>query len=139
MTVAPYAGNSANYWSYTMAAGTYDYTPISGTLAISDATWHQLTLTFQTNYATSGTVWFDNLSILSPDGKVGRLDGSGSFDDQIRMDNDTAWFTTVYSLLDGAQSATGAGKPVVRGEAGIDSPNQQIELTALANDTHGVW
>jgi hypothetical protein len=139
MTVPSYPGNSANYWSCTSPAGTYGYTPISGAVNLSDQNWHQLTLTFQTSYATSGTAWFDQLSILSPDGRTARLDGSGTFDDQIRMDDDTAWFTTTYSLLDGAQSVGGAGKPVVRGEAGIDSPNQQVELTGLASDTRGVW
>ncbi len=137
-TVPPFPGNPSNYWNCTSPAGTYDYTPVSGTITVADSSWHYLAITFQTSFATSGTAWFDNLTITSPSGKTGRLYGSGSFDDRLRMDNDTAWYSTVYSLLDGAQSVSGAGKPVVRGEAGLDS-GQQVELAGLANDTHGVW
>ncbi|MBX6771837.1 MAG: hypothetical protein IRY83_08945 [Chloroflexi bacterium] len=132
--------NPSAYWICTSPAGTYDYQPISGTLTVPDSGWHQLVLTFQNRYATSGTAWFDNLVIQAPDGRVARLYGDGSFDDRIRMDYDSSWFTTVYSLLDGATSLSGAGKPLVRGETGLDYPGgPQQELPDLARDVHGVW
>lgn len=128
------------YWVCSAPAGTYDYTPVSGSLTLPDGNWHQLVISFQTKYATSGTAWYDNLTIQAPDGRTARLLGDGTFDDRIRIDYDTAWFTTVYSLLDGATSVSGAGKPVVRGETGIDyAGGPQQELPQLANDRHGVW
>ena len=52
------------------------------------------------------------------------------------MKNDAALYHSEHSLqaLDRA-----LGMPLVRGEAGLDSPNQQVEDTNLARDTHGVW
>ena len=132
--------NPTQFWICTAPAGTYNYTPVSGTLVLHDTNWHQFVLFFKTSYATSGTAWYDNLSIQSPDGRTARLMGNGTFDDRLRMDYDTAWFTTVFSLLDGANSVGGAGKPVIRGDTGIAySGGPQQELPQLANDTHGVW
>jgi len=127
------------YWVCTAPAGTHDYTQFTGTIPIPDNNWHQLYVHFLNKWATSGTAWFDNMVIQSPAGQPARLYGNGTFDDHIRLDYDTAQNTTVYSLTDGATSVTGAGKPVVRGETGIDSPNGGGELTQLANDVHGVW
>ena len=39
----------------------------------------------------------------------------------------------------GAKSISGTNKPLVRGEAGIDSPNEQVERPQLELDTEGVW
>lgn len=128
------------YWLCTAPAGTYGYTAVSGVVPVADDQWHRLNITFLTRYATSGTAWFDNLQIVSPDGRAARLLGSGSFDDRERMDYDTALYTEVYGALDGAKSVSGAGKPVVRGEAGIDyAGGPQTELPGLASDTRGVW
>jgi hypothetical protein len=124
----------------TSPAGTYDYTQFNGTIAIPDAAWHTLTLTFLSDFATSGTAWFDDLVVRGPDGRSARLFGSGDFDDRARMDYDSALFTQVFSLLDGARSLSGGGKPLVRGETGIDhAGGPQTELLQLADDTHGVW
>jgi hypothetical protein len=52
------------------------------------------------------------------------------------MTNDAALYHAEHSLqaLDRA-----LGKPLVRGESGLDAPNQQVEDANLARDTNGVW
>ena len=131
--VIPYDAQSPNsYWTCTSPAGTYGYTKVQGVLPVADDNWHTLNLTFRTSFATSGTAWFDNLTITSPDGRVARIYGSGSFDDRERLDYDTA--------LDGARSVSGAGKPIVRGEGGLNIPTTtDIEMPEVASDVNGVW
>ena len=52
------------------------------------------------------------------------------------MKNDAALYHAEHSL----QAADRAlGKPLVRGESGLDAPNAQVEDTNLARDTNGVW
>ena len=64
---------------------------------------------------------------------------SGWIDDR-SLESDAAKYHIVYSddtrdmLL-----ATNRNMPIVRGEAGIDSLEQQKEQSALANDINGVW
>lgn len=125
----------------TAATGTYAYTQVTGTFALSDAAWHQLTLSFDTSGITAGTVWFDDLVVTDPNGKVWRIYGSGSFDDRYDLYSDTGYYADTLGKLYGAKSVQGAGKPLIRGEAGIDArggPNS-AEVAALANDTKGVW
>jgi hypothetical protein len=52
------------------------------------------------------------------------------------MKNDAALYHSEHSLqaLDRA-----LGKPLVRGESGLDAPNAQVEDTNLTRDTSGVW
>jgi hypothetical protein len=139
--VFPYDPNNPDqYWICTAPAGTYDYTPIQGTFTLNDGGWHTLNLGFKTAYATAGTVWYDNLVIQSPDGRTARILGDGTFDDYERNDYDTGLFNLTYGLVDGAKAVSGAGKPVIRGETGIDYPGgPQQEVTNLPQDTKGVW
>lgn len=137
--VPPDPGNSLTYWTCTSPAGTYPYTQMTGSITLPDSSWHTLTVTFKTNFATTGTVWFDNLQILSPDGREARLNGDGTFDDHIRLDQDTAWLPTTIGLDDGALSLTGAGKPLIQGEWGISNPTNTGEDPSVAQDTRGVW
>ena len=128
------------HWICTSPAGTYDYTRVEGLVNVADDDWHLLTVSFLNKYATSGTAWFDDLEVRSPDGRLVRLYGDGSFDDRERMDHDTALYTEAISLLYGARSVSGSGKPIVRGEAGIDrSDGPRGELPELAKDVNGVW
>lgn len=127
-------GDTANC---TAPAGTYGYQKFEGTLPVPDGNWHNLSVTFKNNYASAGTAWFDQLTIESPDGRLARVHGDGTFDDRYPMDLDSAWYTESYSLRHGGPS--GPGKPVVRGEAGLDYPDRQSERPELANDTRGVW
>ncbi len=64
------------------------------------------------------------LNVVQPDG---------------RLDYDSALYTEAYSLLNGAYGPSGSGKPIVRGEAGIDYVGNQTERAELALDTTGVW
>jgi hypothetical protein len=139
--VIPYApGSPDNYWSCTSPAGSYDYRQIEGVIPVGDDNWHTLNLAFKTSYATQGTAWFDNLEVRSPDGRLARVYGDGTFDDRERMDRDSALYHETYSRLDGAQSVSGPEKPVVRGEAGIDHDGgPQTELAEMASDLNGVW
>jgi hypothetical protein len=119
--------------------GTRDWTKFTGVVEIPDDDYHNFFVGFDTSFGSSGTAWFDNLEIVSPDGRRLSIFGDGTFDQRARMDYDTAAYDEVYARLDGGASLSGAGKPVVRGEAGIDSPGQQVELAELARDTNGVW
>lgn len=128
------------YWICTSPAGTYDYTRLERVVTIPDDDWHLMHVEFKNDFAISGTAWYDNLSIESPDGRTVRLLGDGTFDDRERMDHDTALLNESIGLRYGALSPSGSGKPVVRGEAGIDhAENSQGELPELAKDVKGVW
>lgn len=52
------------------------------------------------------------------------------------MQYDAAYFHVWHSQNVASQNI---GKPVIRGELGIDSPTQQVEQAGLTNDTRGVW
>lgn len=129
-----------SHWICSAPAGSYDYRPTWGTISLPDDEWHQLVVTFRTSFATAGTAWFDDLQVIAPDGRRPPLLGTGSFDDRERLDDDTALYSEVYGLRYGALSPSGVGKPVIRGEAGIDyAGGPQQELAALAADRHGTW
>ncbi len=132
-------GTSGNVPSTPTPTGTYDWTLESGGFSLS-AYYHWLHISFVRGETSSGNSWIDNLEIRGPDGRLVPIFGDGTFNDRQRFDYDVALYTEVYSRLDGARSVSGAGKPVVRGEAGIDYVGgPQTELPELANDTQGVW
>jgi hypothetical protein len=57
--------------------------------------------------------------------------------DKVRMPGDAAFYHTWHSDM---VAAAGAGKPVVRGEAGLDQPGRQDETAlGLHRDRAGVW
>lgn len=56
------------------------------------------------------------------------------------LESDAAHYHIAYSQATReALQATGRNMPVVRGEAGIDTLEQQIEQSGLADDIYGVW
>ena len=71
------ASKPDQYWICTAPAGTYDYTPVQGTFVLNDGNWTKLSVVFKANYATTGTVWWDNVVIQAPDGRTVRLLGDG--------------------------------------------------------------
>jgi hypothetical protein len=52
------------------------------------------------------------------------------------MKNDASLYHSEHSLQARDRAL---GKPLIRGEAGLDSPTAQVEDTNLARDTNGVW
>lgn len=52
------------------------------------------------------------------------------------MKNDAALFHAEHSLQAYDRAL---GKPLVRGESGLDAPSEQVEDVNLARDTNGVW
>jgi hypothetical protein len=52
------------------------------------------------------------------------------------MKNDAALFHSEHSLQARDRAL---GKPLVRGETGLDSPNAQVEDTNLIRDNNGIW
>jgi len=136
-------------WMCSTPAGTYDWreyasdrlpdgspSPVQARLVLNDSRSHRLEVSFQNAYGTGGQAWIDHIVITSPSGEVVQINGDF---DLTRMDDDTAWFTASRSEREGGRSASGAGKPLVRGETGIDYATQQTELPELAQDTGGVW
>ncbi|MER3457879.1 MAG: hypothetical protein C4309_03900 [Chloroflexota bacterium] len=140
---------SGTTWRCSAPAGTYDWTeyrsdqlpgggpsPAAARLIINDTRPHELRINFENPFGTGGQAWIDYIVITNPTGEV--LQINGDFD-LTRLDDDTAWFTAARSLREGGRAASGAGKPLVRGETGIDYPDNQVELPELAQDTQGVW
>jgi len=120
--------------------GSYDWTLESGGFILSDDGYHWLHVSFVRGGTSGGNSWIDNIQIRSPDGRLVPIFGDGTFNDRKRFDYDAALYTEVYSRYDGALSISGAGTPVVRGEAGLDHVGgPQTELPELANDTQGIW
>jgi hypothetical protein len=76
----------------------------------------------------------DDIGIINPAGDV--VDILGYF---IPMDDDTAWYNRAYGELFGQQEGLGVNKPLVRGETGIDFPNQQDWNRDLLLDAQGIW
>jgi uncharacterized repeat protein (TIGR01451 family) len=134
----------------TAPAGTYGWTsfdskhaadgslaPLSARLVITDDLVHSLYLAVQNSFGSGGTAWVDDIKIIAPDGAVLATNGSVELDS---MHEDSALYTSAYSLLWGGKSHAGAKMPLVRGEAGLDHPGgSQGELDDLAQDTEGIW
>lgn len=97
---------------------------------------HEITLQVENPSGRSGRVWIDDVELISPSGQV--VPVIGSFD-ITPFEEDAAWFHAAYSLLHGASSPAGVPMPLVRGETGIDYPDQQDWQRALLDDTQGVW
>lgn len=130
-------------------AGTYGWTefasnrltsgqpaPSQARLLLSDQTWHLLTFEFRNDAVEGGTAWIDNIELINPAGQSVPLNGEF---DLSPMSEDAAWYTASRSLRDGALSPIGPGKPLVRGEAGLDYPGRQEEQADLAQDQAGIW
>jgi len=155
----PYWGGSSNVvppasggqdFVCSAPAGTYGWTsfdsvhtadgnegPLSARLILEDDLPHTLDVAVQNSFGTGGTAWIDNIEIVAPDGTVLATNGSVNLE---AMHEDAALYTSAYSRLWGGASPAGAGKPLVRGEAGLDYPGgPQEEQEALAQDTEGVW
>ena len=131
-------------------AGTYDWTPfnsrqtaggalapVSARIILSNDNWYSFTIDFYNNDAGGGGwAWVDNIQLIAPDGQEVTLNGHF---DLTPMNFDAALYTASRSMRDSATGPLGAGKPLVRGEAGLDYANRQEEHADLADDTSGVW
>ncbi|MCL4439648.1 MAG: hypothetical protein M1609_03350, partial [Firmicutes bacterium] len=120
--------------------GTNGWTKFSGVIPISDNDYHSFQIGFSTGWASSGTAWFDNLTITSPSGQNFYPFGDNTFDTNPNLQNDTADLNRSFSTRYQVNSAWGSpDKPIVRGETGISDPATGGELATLKNDTQGVW
>jgi hypothetical protein len=133
----------------TSPAGTYDWTEFSSDrdrdgnllptvlrLILTDNLPHEIDLRIENSNGSSGSAWIGDIELVSPSGEV--VPVIGKFD-QTPMDSDTAWFNRAYGELLGGASPVGAGKPLVRGETGIDFPDKQNWNPELIKDTQGIW
>jgi uncharacterized repeat protein (TIGR01451 family) len=77
------------------------------------------------------------VELTAPDGTA--LPINGGFDLSGRAEHDAALHYASYSRLYGGGSPAGAGKPLLRGETGLDVPSVQKEQADLASDVQGVW
>ncbi len=110
--------------------------PESVRLIIPDDLPHAFSLSIE-NYDTSGgTAWISNVELINPSGKV--VPVIGQFDTTSFV-TDTAWYNAAYGLLLGGGSPVGAGKPLVRGEAGLDDPASGGYLAEINRDSEGIW
>jgi hypothetical protein len=120
-------------------AGTHDWQTYTGGFTLDDDAPHVLSLSFRTQFATSGAAWFDNISITSPDGRPVPLFGDGTFDDTTSPSLDLAQGTAMLGDQYGALSPAGAGMPIVRGETGLARGQSPQEEPDLLRDREGVW
>ncbi|NLE45689.1 MAG: DUF11 domain-containing protein [Chloroflexi bacterium] len=110
--------------------------PQNARIILTDDDLHTLHLAVNNSFGTGGWAWIDDISIVRPDGREMYLNGGV---DLQRMDHDAALYTRAYSMIDG-HWRSGIGKPLVRGEAGLDDYlGQAGELSELAADTDGLW
>jgi uncharacterized repeat protein (TIGR01451 family) len=111
--------------------------PLEARIIITDGLPHHITIGVQNAYGSGGTAYVDAVELVAPDG--GALPINGGFDLSRRAEHDAALHYDSYSRLYGGGSLAGAGKPLLRGETGLDVPGAQIEQADLANDVQGVW
>ncbi|MCL5996636.1 MAG: hypothetical protein M1546_11370 [Chloroflexi bacterium] len=143
------SGGQADTWACSAPTGTFDWTqfrsdrdgsnnllPEPVRLILTDAEPHEIALIIENYNGTGGNAWIDDVELVSPAGKV--VPVIGQFD-ITPMDDDTAWYNRAYGELFGGRSPVGAQKPIVRGETGVDSPEQQEWNRAINNDTTGIW
>jgi uncharacterized repeat protein (TIGR01451 family) len=109
--------------------------PQGARIILTDDAIHTLYLAVNNDFGTGGQAWIDDFSITRPDGREMYMNGGL---DLQRMDYDAALYTRAYSMIDG-HWRSGIGKPLVRGEAGLDDLDYTGELPELASDTEGVW
>jgi hypothetical protein len=133
----------------TSPAGSFDWTqfrsdrdrdgnllPAAYRLILTDTLPHEISLRLENSNGTGGDAWIDDIELVSPSGQV--VPVIGQFD-ITPMDEDTAWFNRAYGDLFGGRSPVGAQMPLVRGETGIDSPEQQDWNRDLSEDEEGIW
>jgi hypothetical protein len=129
--------------------GTYDWTqfrsdrdrngntlPQNMRLVLADTVPHEISLRIENWNGAGGDAWIDDVELVSPSGQV--VPVIGQFD-MTPMDEDTAWYNRAYGDLFGACSPGGASKPLVRGETGMDTPEQQEYVRDVNLDTQGIW
>lgn len=110
--------------------------PQEARIILTDDAIHMLYLAVNNDFGTGGWAWIDDISIVRPDGREMYMNGSL---DLQRMDYDAALYTKAYSVIDG-HWRSGIGKPLVRGEAGLDDYTGQVEqLPEIEEDTEGLW
>ena len=105
-------------------------------IILTDDLPHELSIRIENYNGTGGTAWIDNVEIVSPWNDVVKT--VGQFD-ITPMDEDTAFYNQAYGELWGAGCPAGAHMPLVRGETGVDFPNQQDWDRDLLLDTDGIW
>ena len=110
--------------------------PASARLILTDSAPHEISLRIENSNGTGGDAWFDDVQLVSPSGQV--VPVIGQFDNT-PMDEDTAWYNYAYAMLEGGGSPVGAHKPLVRGETGVDTVQQQQYQPDLLKDTQGIW
>ena len=133
----------------TSPAGSFDWTqfrsdrdragnllPAAYRLILADNLPHEISLLLENINGTGGEAWIDDVELVSPSGQV--VPVIGQFD-VTPMDEDTAWFNRAYGDLFGGRSPVGAQMPLVRGETGIDAPEQQDWNHDLIKDKEGIW
>lgn len=120
-------------------SGTYGWQTVTGGFTLDDDAPHTLFVSFRTQFATSGTAWFDNLTITAPNGRLLPLFGNGTFDDLISPTVDLALSTMALGERYGAFSPAGAGIPLIRGETGLAPGQSSVEDPSLLRDKNGVW
>jgi hypothetical protein len=110
--------------------------PAEHRLILQDDLPHEFALQIENEHGKGGTAWIDDIELISPSGEP--VDVLGRFNNT-PMDEDTAWYNHAYGDVFGGGSLVGARKPLVRGETGIDFPDQQTWNRDLLKDTGGVW
>jgi hypothetical protein len=130
-------------------AGTYGWTqfrsdrdrdgrmlPLEQRLVLHDARPREVSIWIENSERTSGEAWIDQIELVSPSGRV--VPVIGRFDPTPFVD-DVAWYTRAYGELYGGRSPVGGLKPLVRGEAGIDTLERIDSRLDLNDDTRGIW
>lgn len=110
--------------------------PLEHRLVITDTLPHELLLFVQNSDGAGGQAWVDDVQIISPSGK--QVPVLGTFEER-SFAQDTAWYTAAYSLLWGATSPISVHKPLVRGEAGMNSNEFPNGLDTVNQDQQGIW
>lgn len=95
----------------------------------------ELRLSIENDGIQQGAAWISRVELISPTGVVTPV--IGAFDSTPFI-QDPAWYSAAYGLLWGGASPVGSGKPLIRGESGIDIEGQNRHPD-LNKDRDGVW
>lgn len=146
--VVPFNQEGADYIC-TSPAETFDWTlfqsdldregnqiPEEYRLILTDKKPHEISLRIENSRGTSGHAWIDEVQLVSPDGRVSTV--IGEFD-ITPLDEDIAWYNRSYGEVHGGASVVGGRMPLIRGETGIDSTQEQEWDRDLLRDTDGIW
>ncbi len=133
----------------TAPGGTYNWTqfssdkdrngnsiPLEHRLITENDLPYTLELKIRNSNGQSGNAWIDDVQLVSPSGKV--LPVIGEFD-VTPLGEDMAWSNWVYGAVYGGGSITGAKKPLVRGETGVDMVGNQSINPQVYDDLDGIW